>query len=80
MNGPGPEPLEDITPQHRERDLRIAQRLKAMGDSFDLDLEPDAVNELARLVLQESEEDEELQFEKMVPFFRAVAKAEKSAV
>ncbi len=51
-----------------------------MGDSFDLDLEPDAVNELARLVLQESEEDEELQFEKMVPFFRAVAKAEKSAV
>lgn len=73
LSGPGLEPLEDVTPEDRERDKRVVRRIDKMAKSFGLELPDEALDDLARIVLREPEHLEEEAIVGMRAYLRPLA-------
>ena len=73
--GPGPKPLKDITPTQRDRTARAEARVRDLAQSHGLELSQEGIDDLTLLVINETEDNEEQIYQKMVPIMQAVAKA-----
>ena len=67
--------LKDITPTQRDRTARAEARVRDLAQSHGLELSQEGIDDLTLLVINETEDNEEQIYQKMVPIMQAVAKA-----
>ena len=73
LTGPGLEPLEEVTPEDRERNQRVVRRIDRLARSFGLELPSEALEDLARIVLREPEHLEDEAIGGMQSYLRPLA-------
>lgn len=73
LNGPGMEPLVDLTAEHRDQFTFIRARIGEIAGSLDVALDDEGVRSLTNLVLLENTDDYEAALSKIEACIKAVA-------